>query len=100
MTVLHTAYLFDYARFRNSAGPLVEAASMGDSEPVRREAAAFMRTLKAQGEEWILEDKWSNPLPDIDKWVMPLTPEQVGKCFLILLSSFLQHAPAGSVART
>lgn len=93
MTVLHVAHLFDYREFQTQSAVLIQAANSGDGDPVLARSIAIFERLQRTDEEWILHDPWSNPLLPIDTWTKPLTPEQLGYCFLVVLSEFLRLAP-------
>ncbi len=98
MAALHISYLFDWHHFKVEAEPLIQAADAGDAARVRDRAAEITGELRFQGQEWILDNPWSNPLPDLARWVTPLNPEQIGICFLVVLTTHLSESPASLLA--
>ncbi|MBF6614918.1 MAG: hypothetical protein IVW55_17570 [Chloroflexi bacterium] len=94
MAALHISYLFDWNHFKAEAESLIEAADAGDAARVRDRAAEITGELRFRGQQWILENPWSNPLPDVAGWTVPLNPEQVGSCFLVVLATHLSESPA------
>lgn len=94
MAILHTAYLFDWEAFRAAALPLAQAVDRSDDALLRARANAVLDHLQRDEREWLLHDPKSNPLLDLGRWPSPLKPDQIGYCFLVLLSSFLRRSPA------
>lgn len=90
MSVIHSAYLFNYKKFKEDAELLVRFADSGNGKPLLERAISIVDGLQKQHHEWIIADEFGNPLVDVSKWTMPLTPEKTGYCFLLVLSDYLQ----------
>lgn len=98
MTIIQVAYLFDSDAFRKEALPLASAVERGDYTPALQRAQAIINQLQTSGQEWILDDPKSNPLPSITGWKAPLTAKEIGRCFLVILSDYLRPASASLYA--
>ena len=97
MSVIHSAYLFNYKKFKEEAELLVRFADNGDGKPLLERAISIVDGLQKQHQEWIIEDTFGNPLFDVSKWKIPLTPWETGYCFLLVLSDYLQSPPTDSL---
>jgi hypothetical protein len=96
--LLHSAFLFDYAHFRQDIDDLLSEASKSNFLPVYERAKQNARHIEP--EDWILhqhgttlslspfEDKKYVEQDGLDESV------EVGYCLLVILSSYLENCPS------
>lgn len=95
MGLLHSAFLFDYRRFRKEILDITCELDKGNYSPVYARAKLAVQGIEA--DNWILNLQGTTLSPSLleaEAHAKPDEPDNIGYCLLVILSKYLQDSSA------